>query len=170
MPWSYPYGKNDVKDYINKTIPKDARIIDCGAGAGTYLHLLKPLGYTLDALEISDGYVKMYELDSLYNKVHIGNIVDFDFSNYDFAILGDILEHLSVADAQKVMAKLPKAIIAIPYMLPQTGCTIKHNDMEVFNPYEKHEQPDLTVRVMFERYPMLELVWSNIEYGYFKNF
>jgi len=170
MPWSYPYGKNEVKEWIKNVIPVSYKIIDCGAGAATYFHLLKPLGYQLDALEISEGYVRMYELDTLYNKVYIGNIVDFDFSGYDFAILGDILEHLTVSDAQKVMAKLPKAVIAVPYLLPQTGCTIKDRGMEVYNAFEKHEQSDLTVRLMFERYPMLQLVWSNMEYGYFKNF
>jgi hypothetical protein len=84
---------------------------------------------------------------------------------YDFYILGDVLEHLSVDDAQWLLSYLrlkgKKFLVAVPYQMEQG----EHEG----NKYETHLQPDLTPDVMKQRYPELELLYGNEFYGYYIN-
>lgn len=79
----------------------DAKILDVGAGGGTYYKLLGPQ-YNWTAVEIwkeSAEYIKQF-----YNTVYQIDIRDFQYQeDYDLIIFGDILEHLSVEDAKKVL-------------------------------------------------------------------
>ena len=50
-------------------------------------------------------------------------------------------------------------IVAVPYELEQ--------GIEEDNIYEIHKQPDLTPKIMEERYPMLKLLYKNDIYGYY---
>lgn len=76
--------------------------------------------------------------------------------------MGDILEHLSVKDAQMTIAyakdHCDMLVIAIPYQLEQEA-----ND----NPTELHIQPDLTNEIFNERYPGFTLFCNNEFYGYY---
>jgi SAM-dependent methyltransferase len=154
MPYSHSFYKQDIKSFIDKTVSKKSKILDVGPGNGTYSALLKPLGYELDCLEIFEPYIEKYNLSEKYNKVILGNIVYFDIEDYDFIILGDILEHLSREDAKNILNRLKdkckELIVVVPYYLPQD---------EVFgNKYEIHLQPDLDDEIMAEHYPMLEMI------------
>lgn len=48
----------------------------------------------MDAVEIFEPYVDKYKLRKKYDNVYINSIVVFDIKDYDFIILGDVLEHL----------------------------------------------------------------------------
>ena len=73
MPYSTGYFKTETKDYILKNYPKDVRILDVGAGCGTYSDLLKPLGYVnIDCVEVFSEYVSQFNLKEKYNNdMHI---------------------------------------------------------------------------------------------------
>lgn len=169
MPHSYPFGKTEAIEFIKKNTTLESKILDVGPGIGTYSTLLKPFGYAIDCIEIYEGYIDAYDLKSKYKNCIIGNIVEFDVSDYDFVILGDVLEHLTVDDANLVLSKCKNSLVAVPYLCPQGGVDFFHNEHHLINPYEKHHQADLTPLVMLTRYPNLGLVWSNHLYGYYSN-
>lgn len=168
MPHSYHYGKHEAVEFIKKHTTPNSKILDVGPGVGTYADYLKP-DYHIDGLEIYDGYITAYELDKKYKNIYLGNIVEFDVSEYDFVIIGDVLEHLTVDEANIVLQKCKNVLVAVPYMCPQGGVDFMHNEHHLVNPYEAHKQPDLTPLVMLTRYPSLGLVWSNHLYGYYSN-
>ena len=94
MPYSTGYFKTETKDYILENFPKNTKILDVGAGIGTYSDLLKPRGYeNMDCVEVFQPYIDQYDLKSKYNNVFNHNIVDSDinFNEYDLVIFGDII-------------------------------------------------------------------------------
>ena len=166
MPFSYDYGKNDVKHHFEIHIPITAKILDVGPGVGTYSNLLTPSGYKLDCLEIFPRYITDYDLVEKYNKVMVGDIRKFDFDEYEYLIMGDVLEHLTFEESIKFLNQVKssnqKCLVAVPYLLEQGE--------EYGNPYETHHQPDLTPEIMFKRYPFLRLLIRNNAYGYYINY
>lgn len=169
MPYSYHFGKPDAIEWIRKNFTQTHNILDVGPGVGTYSDLLKPYHYTLDGLEIYDGYVLAYELESKYNKVYVDSIVNFDVSPYELVILGDVLEHLTIEDAHSVINKCKNVLVAVPYNCPQSKVDFWDKGFHLVNPYEEHLQDDLTPKIMLDRYPTLDLLWSNQLYGYYIN-
>jgi SAM-dependent methyltransferase len=169
MPYSYHYGKPEAIEFIQKNTSTESKILDVGPGVGTYADFLNPLGYKIDAIEIYDKYIDAYDLKNKYKNIYVDSIVKFDVSEYDFVILGDVLEHLDIEDALKVLNKCKNVLVAVPYICPQSGVDFYHNEHHLINPYEEHKQADLTPLVMLTRYPSLGLIWSNHLYGYYSN-
>jgi hypothetical protein len=168
MPTSYPLYKDSVRNWIIQNIPLDAKILDIGAGCGTYSDLIRGYGYKIDAVEIWEPYIDKYELKKKYGVVYNKNILEIDFvilNTYDFFILGDVLEHLTAEEGQSLMLFLKqnkkKYIVSIPYQMEQ-------GEYEG-NTHETHLQPDLTPDIMKQRYPDLELLYGNNFYGYYIN-
>lgn len=163
MPESYSYFKKEIKEFLINHISKDKRILDVGPGIGTYSKLIRGFGYKMDCIEIYEPYITKYKLHESYDNVHHGDIVNFDISNYDFIILGDVLEHIDASDAENLITTIVESgkqcLVAIPYLMEQG----EHEG----NIYETHLQPDLTPEVMSNRYPQLDLLFSNNLYGYY---
>ena len=166
MPHSYPFFKEDVKQWFIDNLPPGTKILDVGPGEGTYADLLEGLGYEMHAIEIYEPYVDRFYLKSKYKKVHVNNIMNFRpaLGAYDFVILGDVLEHLTEADAkiliQDIKDRNMGCLVAVPYMMEQ-------GEWEG-NIHETHHQPDLTRHNVLERYPDLELLYANELYGYYR--
>ena len=167
MPESFNYFKEDVKDYIVRRIPSEAKILDVGPGVGTYSDLLRDVGYKMDAIEIFGPYIEKYDLESKYDTVVEGDVLDLKINHldYNFYILGDVLEHIKVDKAKRLIDDIINSgahcLVAIPYTMEQG---------EVFgNKYETHQQTDLTKELMLERYPQLSHLFSNHNYGYYIN-
>jgi autotransporter strand-loop-strand O-heptosyltransferase len=165
MPTSYNYFKDDIKQYLVENLSKNAKILDAGPGIGTYSTLLKDYGFDIDAVEIYEPYVEKYNLRDKYKNVFVQSIVGFDITPYDFVILGDVLEHICTEDAQvlinSIISQNKGCLVAIPYMMEQG----EHEG----NIHETHLQPDLTLEVMEQRYPNLQLIYGNEYYGYYTN-
>jgi hypothetical protein len=165
MPYSYDYFKIEVGNHIIKSFPPSTKILDVGAGSGKYGSMLR-YNFYIDALEIFEPYIEQFQLKEIYNNVHIGNIIDFDISIYDYIIMGDIVEHLSVEDAHDLLTKIhlanKKCLVAIPYTMEQGEVN--------GNIYETHLQSDLTHDVFLFRYPMMKELYRNNEYGYYINY
>lgn len=164
MPGSYPDGKDEIKEYVYNNFPKETKILDVGPGRGIYGILLREK-FTIDCVEIFPRYITDYGLNQIYNEVFVGNILNFDYSKYDLIIMGDVLEHLSLKDAQKLIddicEKNIKVIVAVPYNYEQ-------GEWEG-NIYETHLQPDLTTENMKDKYPNLSILFNYPHYGYYIN-
>ena len=152
MPNSYTVFKPEIRQWFIENVPTSKRVLDVGPGQGTYSELLRELGYRMDAVEVWAPYVDRFDLRDKYDNVYIANILEFNWKDYDFIILGDVLEHLEKEDAQELMKQVQfygkQCLVAIPYTMEQDG-------EEYGNTYETHLQPDLTPEIMKERYPTL---------------
>ena len=165
MPYSSTAFKDDVKIHMLSHLPPNTKILDVGPGSGTYGKLLS--GYfQMDGLEIHEPYVDKFNLRSIYKNVMVGNIVTFDFSEYDYIILGDVLEHIPKEEAIDLVDRInnagKKCLIAVPYLYEQDECE--------GNIYETHHQPDLTHELFLERYPSMHLLYKDDGYGYYINY
>jgi 2-polyprenyl-3-methyl-5-hydroxy-6-metoxy-1,4-benzoquinol methylase len=163
MAYSYEFYKKDIKEYLKNKYTGNVRILDVGAGCGTYYDLLHDYFRYIDAVEVFKPNIENYNLTQKYHKVFNINIKDFRYDKYDIIIFGDIIEHLDVKEAQEVLkyayTRCKEMIVAVPYQLEQ--------GIEEDNIYEIHKQADLTPKIMEERYPFLKLLYKNELYGYY---
>jgi 2-polyprenyl-3-methyl-5-hydroxy-6-metoxy-1,4-benzoquinol methylase len=155
MPHSTHIGKEFIRSYLTKEYSPGASVLDIGAGAGTYANLLRGHFTVMDAVEIYAPYIRAYGLASKYRKVYNANAIDFvPEQHYSIVILGDVLEHLTVSDAQALLQRLYPAcfevIVSVPYLYVQPAFG--------GNASEHHEQDDLTHELMLARYPGLRLL------------
>lgn len=154
---SYSYGKDEVCAWIRQYFPRDATILDVGACDANWRRRL-PEYPNMDAVE---AFSPNLQYLSDYRTVYHADIRDFQFSSYDLIIFGDIIEHLTVGEAQAVLAyawqRCIDMIVAVPFLY--------HQGAIYGNPYEVHIQDDLTAENFAERYPDLEVLF-NPGHGY----
>jgi SAM-dependent methyltransferase len=166
MPYSYSLFKDEVKKHFIKNVQKSVKILDVGAGSGTYALLLGDEYPNIDAIEIFPNYLDMFNLQDIYKNVIIGDILETDFDEYDYLIMGDVLEHMTFLQAKnlldKITAKDKICLVAVPYMFEQQP--------EFGNVYETHHQPDLTKEIFVKRYPQMKFLCGDDNYGYFVNY
>lgn len=153
-----------VRAIMEAEEPPSARVLDVGAGKGKY-RLLLPEYAHVDAVEIWSPYVTGYGLREVYRAVYERDIIEVaeEFSiagvKYDVVIMGDVLEHLTVGDARRTLTWLKdvagEVLVIVPYNYEQGE--------EHGNPYQRHEQPDLTIENMHERYPDLKLATIQVD-------
>lgn len=163
MATSYATYKKEVTDYLKSKFDKYAKILDVGAGEGTYLPFLQDYFANIEAVEVFKPNIDNFNLEERYKKVYNINIIDFKYDFYDIIIFGDVIEHLEVKEAQKVLKyalnRCKEMIVAVPYLSSQ--------GIEEDNIYEIHKQPDLTDGVMKQRYPYLKNIYKDDKYGYY---
>ena len=147
---SYFYGKPEICAWIRTWFPRDAEFLDVGACDGLWRRLL-PDFPNMDAVEAYwpnamrlEGYREIFSVD----------IRNLEYDHYDLIIFGDVIEHLSVKDAQCVLdyagPRCRDMIVAVPFEYVQG---------EIYgNPYEVHIQDDLTPENFDERYPGFEVL------------
>jgi hypothetical protein len=166
MPYSYTLYKEEVKHHFLNSLVSSIRILDVGPGCGTYSHLLKEHFPNMDAIEIFESYVSQFDLHNKYNNIIIGDIREYDFRDYEYIIMGDVLEHLSVSDAKKILNVIKEndilCLVAVPYNYEQ--------GTYMDNVHETHLQPDLTHELFLERYPDFKLLIGDDKYGYYINY
>ena len=163
MATSYGYFKEEVSKYLKDKFNPDSTILDVGAGEGTYHRYLSDYFKNIDAVEVFKPNIDNYNLENKYRRVYNANIIDFRYPNYDIVIFGDIIEHLEIEEAKRVLeyanSHSKEIIVAVPYMNKQ--------GIEEDNIYEIHRQDDLTPQNVLERYPMLKELYKNDLYGYY---
>lgn len=166
MPYSYSLYKNEFFNHMKENFDTEISILDVGAGSGSYGILLKETFPNIDGIEIYPNYSDMFNLKQSYRNLYIGNILNFDFSQYNYIILGDIIEHLSVNDAFLLLHDIfmhnIKCMVSVPYLFEQGE--------EYGNKHEIHLQSDLTHEIFLQRYPTMNLLWKDDNYGYYINY
>lgn len=155
-------GKAEAVSYITKHFKRGDTCLDVGACDGKWADLLN--GYmTIDAVEIYAPNIAKHDLVPKYRNIYIADIRKLQYNDYDLIIFGDVLEHMSVKEAQDVLSyawdKCDDLIVAVPYLWV--------NRSHYGNPYEVHIQDDLTPRNVLERYPLLQPAMITEKYGYY---
>ena len=150
-----PKNKLDkyVIDYLKSNFSKDSTVLDIGPYDGKWSDKLRDYFQHMDAVEAFEPYIKQFELDKKYDTVFVEDARKFEFEHYDIIILGDVLEHMTIDDAQKLLKRLAlkckQLLVIIPYEYPQSE--------KDENEYQIHHQEDLTDKVFHERYPEFDL-------------
>jgi hypothetical protein len=144
-------GKGWVCEWIRENFPMNAQILDVGACDGKWRRML----FDYPNMEAVEAWEPNCEnIRHLYRRIYCGEMVNFDWDWYDLIIFGDVIEHMTVEDAQQVLRhaywKCSDMIVAVPFLWKQGPLD--------GNPYEEHIQDDLTPEIMKERYPMLEVL------------
>jgi hypothetical protein len=171
MPFSSPALKEAIFEHIRTVtynhLPKFYKILDVGPGCGTYGMNLSDLN--IDAVEIHEPYIEQYDIRKHYKNVFVGDILSFNYDDYDYIIIGDVLEHIHAEAAQKLIKDITskgiKCLVAVPFLYPQDAVDGVESEI--------HHQEDLTPRIMRIRYPELELFLSNNfinGYAYYTNY
>jgi SAM-dependent methyltransferase len=155
----YDWAGHQVRRFIShRHEPLKTSILDVGAGQGKYRILFADYP-RVDAIEIFEPYVEQNLLHELYDTVYIGDakyiITQFpDGTHWDVVILGDVLEHLDLADAKQLLIGLERLcteyFVVVPYEYAQGE--------EDGNIHQCHLQDDLTPTLMSRHYPQLELL------------
>lgn len=153
---SLDVGKDIVCEWIRKTFKPNSRVLDVGACDGKWKTLLNEYE-NMDAVEAWEP--NCIAIQGMYQNTFHKNIAEFQYDHYDLIIFGDVIEHMDVPTAQKVLkyasSRCKDMIVAVPYQYPQ--------DAIYGNPWERHLQPDLTAEIFAERYPDLEVLYDTGE-------
>lgn len=162
MPFSSSSGKNWIQEQVRKLRPE--AVLDVGAGSGTYAKLLRPLWPAAywSAIEIWPDYIEKYELHSLYNEIFVEDVRNWTpYRQYDIAFVGDILEHMAVEEAVKVLDKV-KSVSRYTFVSIPLG-PYPQGEYEG-NPYEAHVTDNWTdekVREVFGE-PLAAIIENEI--------
>ena len=160
---SLDIGKPESVKWIHDHFQKGATCLDVGACDGKWGKLLNDY-LVMDCAEIYAPNITKHGLANIYRNVYHADIREFEYGNkYDLIIFGDVLEHMSVEDAQKVIAyaepRCRDFLIAVPYQWK--------NRSHYGNPWEVHIQDDLTPENVLERYKNIQPLFIYERYGYY---
>jgi len=124
-----PFSSGEGKDWIRRTL-REAHVhpgfpvrlkerddgvtevmrwelLDIGPGAGAYADMARTVGPVphLTCVEIYEPYVDLFKLDRKYDHVIVGDARLVPLPRADVVILGDVLEHMTLADAVAVWGR-----------------------------------------------------------------
>lgn len=121
MPGSVIQGKQQIKSFIDSNRNDIKKIVDVGAGSGTYPNLLGREDYYWIGIEIFPDYVERFDLNSIYDEIIIADISELpkeEWPDADCIIFGDVLEHLPKPKAIEVLdralMKYKHVVLSIP--------------------------------------------------------
>lgn len=155
-------GKREMMEWIRQNVPQGAECLDVGACDGIWSDLVGDF-LIMDAVEVFQPNIETHHLRERYRYAYCADVREFEFEHYGLIIFGDVIEHMSVEDAQKVLAyaeeRADEIIVAVPFMYKQG---------EIYgNPFEVHVQDDLTPENFNERYPGYEPIFLDEKYAYY---
>lgn len=157
MPFSSNSGKAAITKVVEKLNPK--RVLDVGAGCGTYSRMFRKPGQHWTAIEIWKPYIEKYKLRDLYDIVIREDVRTWlPSEHYDLAFAGDILEHMTALAARNVLAKLREAATTVIVSIPLGYYPQGEYDG---NPYEEHIVDHWTDEAV--RRVLGEPTWSTID-------
>lgn len=159
---SFNKGKEEAVRWIKENFEKGSECLDVGACNGKWYDLLGDY-FIMDAVEIWPPNIHKYELMKKYRMVFGSDIKFYKYVHYDLIIFGDVLEHMTVEDAQAVVDyardRCDNMLIAVPFLYEQGA---KNG-----NPYEIHLQADLTPELFNERFPGFKPIYMSEDYAYY---
>ena len=146
MGYSLSTGKAETLAWFQQHGPFQ-RILDIGAGSGTYINLIKIKNRVCHeaewvGIEAWADYIEKFKLKDKYNRIINQDVRTIDWNSmgqFDVAIAGDVLEHMTKSEAvelvERILEHCATLIISIPIIhMPQ--------DAVEGNPYEVHVKDD----------------------------
>jgi SAM-dependent methyltransferase len=140
-------GKPPIVEWFKENKKNITRILDIGAGSGTYIKLIKKDSKLCEnaewvAVEAWKEYIEKYQLENMYDTVlnQDARLIDWqNVGDFSVAIAGDVLEHMTKDEAIQlvnyVLMHCKTLIISIPIVhMPQ--------DEIDGNPFEVHVKDD----------------------------
>lgn len=98
--------------YIEKYLKTNDKILEIGAGTGRYSHTLSRLGYRVDAVELIEHNIEIFQKNTLQNEnisIKQGNALDLSMisdNKYDITLLLGPLYHLyNVKDKKQAISE-----------------------------------------------------------------
>ena len=159
---SYTEGKTEAVKWICANFSRGSTCLDVGACDGKWSDLLRDY-LIMDGVEVWQPYINKHNLKTKYHRLFETDIRGFEYGVYDLIIFGDIIEHLSVEDAKRVLDYATfhcrNMIVAVPYCYRQG----EKNG----NPYEVHVQDDLTPELFDSRYEGFVPIYQTDKYAYY---
>jgi predicted TPR repeat methyltransferase len=147
MGYSLNAGKLEILDWFVKNEHKINRILDIGAGSGTYINLIKfknNICFKSEwvGVEVWEDYINKFDLNKKYDLVINEDIRKIDWNKigkFSVVIAGDVLEHMNKNDAillvNNILNHCDTLIISIPIIhMPQDAIN--------GNPFEIHVKDD----------------------------
>jgi len=166
MPFSDQQGKDVALAWYREIAPKT--VVDVGAGSGTYAWLMRRDLHDdhWTAVEAWEPYVADYGLEDRYDSViaYDARHLDAGYLRADLVIFGDVLEHMTRAEAQALLTKAQSVAANIIVSIP-----VLHLDQEAVNgnPFERHVDhwgyEDMREQLM----PGVVKTWCGDVLGYF---
>lgn len=159
MPHSARENSRDLRWWA--TAHRIDSLLDIGAGSGTYANLLADIVPLMHGVEVWPDYVDRFDLPGKYHRVIVDDARLLPVSteigdHYDLVVFGDVLEHMTRAQALDVWDWAKSiatwGLISVPTVhWPQVA--------EHGNPHEAHVQEDLTVDDVEEDYGPFDYVF-----------
>lgn len=150
---SYDNGKDEIVKWVKARFPKGSTALDVGSCDGKWSGLLRD-HFKMDGCEIWEANIIAHHLKDKYDNVFHCDIADLEYEWYDLIIFGDVLEHMTVEQAQRVLEyakpRCKDILICIPFLFSQDAI---HGNI-----YEIHIQNDLTPEIFDERYKGFEMI------------
>lgn len=137
MPTSHSQGKDVALDWYRQIAP--TTVVDVGPGLGTYARLMRQhlRRDHWTGIEAWQPYIDTYNLTGLYDSVLIADARDVEPETLkaDLVIFGDVLEHMTQAEARALLDKARDVAANIIVSVP-----VLHLDQDDVggNPYERH--------------------------------
>jgi hypothetical protein len=144
MPSSVTFGKPFiflfVKELARKLSPLPLRFLDVGAGLATYPKLFKEVlaNCRFTGIEVWSPYIEQFDLNYWYDQLIIADVRYLEWQKvprFDVAFFGDVLEHMTRADAASAVAAATNVGGCIITSIP-----LGHHpqNAEFGNPWERH--------------------------------
>ena len=101
-------NKHTIRAWLLDNHHKFKRVLDIGAGVGTYALMGRFPDQHWTALEVFEPYVDMFNLPGKYDEVIVADVRDYAFADFNLIIAADMLEHMKKDEAKSVVAEIMK--------------------------------------------------------------
>lgn len=111
------------KDFFQKYLPKDGKIIEAGCGLGVWVYLLERMGYNIEGVDFAEETINFIKTKFPTLPVRKGNILSLEYPNNYFSgyISIGVVEHFeegpsrALREASRVLNEKGVMILSVPY-------------------------------------------------------
>lgn len=128
-------NKHIIREWLIKNREEFKRVLDIGAGVGTYALMGRFPEQHWVAVEVFEPYVEMFNLHGKYDEVFVEDIRGATLLNdYNLIIAADMLEHMKKAEAKDVIANIlehaQQVLLCVPVVHHDQHAGAEGNEFE----------------------------------------